>query len=90
MASGFTFQLNADRSFESWAPEVQAAVRTAAEEAAVWYNDCIQAEEENMLKEIEAKGMTVIRLDRSGFEAKEVVEEFPDPQNWHPRMVEAG
>jgi len=90
MANGFTFQFNADR-FESWDENTREALRTAAKEAADWYNVYIQEEEASILKDLKSKGMTVIEIDRAPFKAKaeEVVEQFPDLQPWYQRMVEA-
>ena len=88
MCASFTYQLNAKR-FAAWSPPIQAAVRKAANTSADWYNQHVAEQEEAMVKQVEAKGMTVFRPDLTPFreKAKEVVKEFPDLQPWFLRIV---
>ncbi|WP_420392469.1 TRAP transporter substrate-binding protein [Acuticoccus sp.] len=90
MANGFTFQMNADK-FEALPSELQQALEKAAAAAAQEYNAYIEANEEALLKELEAGGMTVIEIDQTPFreKAKEVVAQFPDLEPWYLRMTEA-
>jgi TRAP-type transport system periplasmic protein len=88
MCASFTYQLNAKR-FAGWSPQIQAAVRKAANKSADWYNQHVAEQEDAMVKQVEAKGMTVFRPDLTPFRerAKEVVKEFPDLQPWFLKIV---
>jgi TRAP-type transport system periplasmic protein len=89
MASGWTFQWNAAR-FNELEPDIQDAIRRAADEAADWYNATIAEEEAELLATL-SEHMTVIEVDRRPFEelSKEVVAEFPELEDWYLRIREA-
>jgi len=90
MANGFTFQFNAKR-FAALPADQQAALRKAADEAAAWYNSYIAEEEAGMLKTLQEKGMTVVKIDRAPFEAKskEIAKQFPEVESWYLKISEA-
>lgn len=88
VSSPWTYQYNAKR-FAALPPTAQAAMRKAADRSAEWFNKYVFNEEEHFAKQLEAKGMTVIRPDLEPFRerAKEVVKQFPEPQPWHAKIV---
>lgn len=87
------FTINA----ESWADlsaEDQAAVAQAATEAATWMTETVMAEEQSLLGQLEAEGMTIIGpdqgLDLEAFRASVAAEIAPlDGEEWPAGLMEA-
>ena len=89
MANGFTFMFNA-KKFDKWPADIQAAIRTAAEGAAGWYNKFVADEADATLAFLKDHGMEIIELDRAPFraKAKEVVEQFPKLKELYLQMAQ--
>ncbi len=64
-------------------------MRKTADRSAAWFDKYVFNEEEQFDKQLEAKGMTVIRPDLAPFRgrAKEVVKQFPGLQPWYAKIV---
>ncbi len=67
----------------------QAEIRKAADRSPEWFSEHVFNEEEQLAKQLKAKGMTVIRPDLAPFRgrAKEVVKQFPGLQPWYAKIV---
>ena len=90
MANGFTFQMNT-KKFKKHSPEMQAALRKAANAAADYYNEYVVKNEQSLLDDLQSKGMKIVEIDKAPFREKSklVVDKFPHLKPWYDKISNA-